>query len=295
MNDFVRTPESYFVNLVDFQYHPKYLYNLTTASNARLAYIDEGVEKNGVALFLHGNPTWSYCYRKMIPKMLNAGYRVVAPDMIGFGRSDKPIYQSWHNFTRHYQILVDFINTLSLKNITLICHDWGGLFGLNIVPIMPAKFKNVIILNTMICTGTTMPEIWYRWAKFNDQQRNLDPVQCLIGSGCLLSDKEKEGFRAPYPHALYKAAFRQFPRFIPDTIDAPGAELGRISEKFWANDWQGKSFVAIGTQDQILSEPTKKIAGLIRNCPEPLMINDAGHFLFEQGDKILETALAHIN
>lgn len=295
MNEFVRTPESYFSNLTDFPYHLKYLYNLTTTSNARLAYIDQGIEKNGVALFLHGNPTWSYCYRKMIPIMLDAGYRVVAPDMIGFGRSDKPIDQSWHNFMRHYQILLDFITALSLKNITLICHDWGGLFGLNIVPVIPEKFQNIIILNTMLCTGTTMPEIWHRWVKFNNQQRNLDPVQCLVDSGCSLSDKEKAGFRAPYPHALYKAAFRQFPRFIPDTIDAPGAELGRMSEKFWSNDWQGKSFVAIGAKDQILSEPTKKIAGLIRNCPEPLMINDAGHFLFEWGDRILENALLHIN
>jgi pimeloyl-ACP methyl ester carboxylesterase len=292
MIEFVRTPESFFVNLKEFPYQPKYLLNLPYTNNARLAYIDEGTNTNGVALFLHGNPTWSYCYRKMIPIMIDAGFRTIAPDMIGFGRSDKPVQQLWHNFTRHYNILSSFINYLNIKNITLICHDWGGLFGLNIVPTMAERFKRIIVLNTMLCTGTTMPDVWYRWTKYNDTQYDLNPVQCLVESGCVLSETEKQGYLAPYPNAFYKAAFRQFPKFIPDKYNYPGADIGRSSKQFWQNKWQGESFVAVGAQDQILADTTKQLAqDVIRGCPDPMVIDDAGHFLFEWGDQILKSAL----
>ena len=291
MIDFVRTPESFFKNLKEFPYQPKYLYSLPHTNNGRLAYIDHGHDTNGVALFLHGNPTWNYCYRKMISPMLGAGFRVILPDMIGFGRSDKPVQQQWHNFMRHYDILKAFITELNLTNVTLICHDWGGLFGLNLVPAMLERFSRVVILNTMLCTGNTMPSSWYRWLTYNNQQHDLNPVDCLIGSGCILDEQEKQSFNAPYPSALYKAAFRQFPKFIPDQKHLPGAELGEQSAKFWQNDWQGQSFVAVGAADQILSGPTKELASMIKGCPSPMIINDAGHFLFEHGDQIIKSAL----
>lgn len=296
MLDLVRTPETRFQNLKDFPYTPKYIDNLLDTDGARLCYVDEEPDKQEVALFLHGNPTWNYCYRKMIPIMLRAGFRVVAPDMIGFGRSDKPIDQTWHNWTRHYNILRNFIETLDLKNITLICHDWGGLFGLNIVPSMPERFKRIVALNTMLCTGETMPERWYRWLEYNNSQRDLDPTQCLKDCGCILNENEVAGFLAPYPSPLYKAAFRQFPKFIPDMPNRPGALLGKSSIKFWQQDWQGESFVAIGTMDEILRDTTKNIASsIIRNCPEPMLIDNAGHFLFEWGDQVLAKALEHFD
>lgn len=292
MIEFARTPESFFSELEKFPYQPKYLSDLAYTNNGRMAYIDEGKDVQGIALFLHGNPTWSYCYRKMIPIAIAAGFRTIAPDMIGFGRSDKPVHQSWHNFMRHYYILLQFIEYLDLKNITLVCHDWGGLFGLNIVPAMSKRFRRIVVLNTMLCTGITMPDIWYRWAKYNDSQYNLNPVECLVGTGCQLSDSEKQGFLAPYPTAFYKAAFRQFPKFIPDRENLPGAELGKRSTHFWKNEWEGESFVAVGAKDQILAETTKNLAcNIIRGCPEPMIIDDAGHFLFEWGDQILESAL----
>lgn len=292
MTEFIRTPETRFLNLDNFPYTPSYIQNLKDSDGARLSYIDEQSDSKETALFLHGNPTWSYCYRKMIPIMLESGFRAIAPDMIGFGRSDKPIYQQWHTFEKHINILRSFIETLDLTNITLICHDWGGMFGLNLVPSMPHRFKRIIALNTMLCTGDIMPEIWYRWLAYSNGHPNLDPTECLIDCGCTLTRSEISSFLAPYPNALYKAAFRQFPNFIPDRPERFGAQLGQDSVKFWQQHWQGESFVAIGMMDEILRNPTNDLAcKVIRGCPTPMRIESAGHFLFEWGDQVLQEAL----
>ena len=295
MYTFLRTPESRFLNLVDYDYSPNYVYDLPKSNGARLHYIDEGSGIAGVALCLHGNPTWGYCYRHMIPTLVAAGYRVIIPDMIGFGRSDKPEQEHWHNFDRHYTILQEFIKLLNLKNITLICHDWGGLFGLNIVPSMPDRFLRLVALNTMLCTGEAMPDIWYRWLAYNNTQPDLDIVKCLTECGCALGNHDKKGFDAPFPNLTYKSALREFPNFIPDRPDRFGADIGKNSVRFWQHEWAGQSFVAVGTNDLILTDTTKQLAKIINNCPAPMGLPDAGHFLFEWGEQIIKSALAHFN
>lgn len=295
MYTFIRTPESRFSNLIDYNYAPNYIYDLPKTNGARLHYVDEGVDINGVALCLHGNPTWGYCYRHMISSLVAAGFRVIIPDMIGFGKSDKPEQEQWHTFDRHHTIIQEFIKLLDLKNITLICHDWGGLFGLNVVPLMPERFVRLVALNTMLCVGEAMPDVWYRWLAYNNTQPDLNIVDCLTNCGCMLDEHEKNGFNAPFPDLTYKSALRIFPSLIPDHPNQFGAALGKNSVDFWTNSWQGQSFVAVGTKDQILTNPTKDLAKMIRNCPEAMEIPEAGHFLFEQGQQIVQAALKYFN
>ena len=154
MIEFLRTPDDRFENLHDFPYNPHYFDDLIGFNDLRMHYIDEGPkDSNEVFLCLHGEPTWAYLYRKMIPLFLNAGFRVVAPDYFGFGRSDKPIEEEVYTFDFHRNSLIEFINQLDLKNVTLVCQDWGGCIGLTVATMNPDRFARLVIMNTFLPTG----------------------------------------------------------------------------------------------------------------------------------------------
>jgi pimeloyl-ACP methyl ester carboxylesterase len=291
----MRTPDERFANLPGFAYAPHYL----EWRGLRVHYIDEGggpcAEGRAVPtlLCLHGEPTWSYLYRKMIPPFAAAGYRVVAPDFIGFGRSDKPVEEGFYAFDMHRQLLLDFIDRLNLKRITLTVQDWGGLLGLTVPMEMPAGFERLLIMNTALGTGDVpLSEGFVAWRDYVAKTPGMDCGK-LLGRACPhLSAAEAAAYEAPYPDPASKAGVRRFPQLVPDRPDAPGAAISRMARDWWQNGWKGESFMAIGAKDPVLGLPVMQaLRKIIRGCPEPYVHAEGGHFLQEWGEDVAREAL----
>ena len=290
----LRTPEERFDGLAGHPFAPNHLSDLRGLDGLRVHYLDEGLAGAEVtALCLHGNPTWSYLYRHMIPAFVAAGVRVVAPDLIGFGRSDKPERADWHTFDRHRDMLLAFVERLDLRNAMLVCQDWGGLLGLTLPQAMPDRFTRLLVMNTGLGTGQ-VTEGFRQWRDYSNKQTDL-PVGRLIQRGTpKVSDTEAAAYDAPFPDARYKAALRAFPNMVPDGEDAPGAAIGRQAAEFWRTQWAGDSFMAIGMTDPVLgAAPMRSLQKIIRGCPEPMEVTEGGHFLPEWGGPVAEAALAH--
>ena len=257
-------------------------------------YLDEGTSNAHVALCLHGQPTWSYLYRKMIPAFVAAGLRVVAPDFFGFGRSDKPADEATYTFEFHRNSIVALIEALDLDHITLVCQDWGGLIGLTIPMDMQSRFERLLVMNTALGTGDTpLGEGFLAWRAFSNSKPDMDIAALMKRAVPSLSDAEAAAYASPYPDAQYKAGVRRFPNLAPDRPDAEGAALSRRAREFWFKDWEGKSFMAIGMNDPVLGSPAMQaLHATIRNCPPPLELTEAGHFVQEAGGVIVDQAMA---
>ncbi len=288
---FLRTPDERFADLPGYPYAPHYIEG---TGALRMHYLDEGPRAAPVALCLHGQPTWSYLYRKMIPALLAAGVRVVAPDFFGFGRSDKPEEEATYTFAFHRDSIIAVIEALDLRRITLVCQDWGGLMGLTIPMDMPDRFERLLVMNTALGTGDVpLGEGFLAWRAFSNSKPDMGIAALMKRASPSLSDAEAAAYAAPYPDARYKAGVRRFPNLVPDRPDADGAALSRRARHFWSNDWTGKSFMAIGMQDPVLGPPTMRaLRASIRNCPPPLELADTGHFVQEAGAIIVERAIA---
>ncbi len=294
MVEFVRTPDERFENLPNFPYEPYYIENLKGYEDLRMCYYDEGpVESNEVFLCLHGEPTWSYLYRKMIPVFLNAGYRIVAPDYFGFGRSDKPVKDEIYTFDFHRNSLIEFIKLIKLDNLTLVCQDWGGLFGLTLPMEFPNKFKRLIIMDTILGTGDFEISQGFKiFREFVNRTPDLDAGRLISGNTPILTPEEVAAYDAPFPDIKYKAGIRKFPSLVPTSYDAPGAEISRNARDWFQKEWAGESFMAVGMADPVLGPPMMQILReMIPNCPEPMEIKDAGHFVQEWGEEIAKMAL----
>jgi len=284
----MRTPDERFANLPGFPHAPHYL----EWHGLRVHYIDEGTGPRTL-LCLHGEPTWSYLYRKMIPPFAAAGYRVVAPDFIGFGRSDKPVEEELYSFEFHRDMLLFFVEKLNLSNIALAVQDWGGLLGLTLPMEMPARFERLLIMNTTLGTGDApLSEGFIAWRAYVGKNPNIDCGK-LLGRACPhLSAAEAAAYEAPYPDAASKAGVRRFPQLVPDRPDSPGAAISRRARDWWQNSWQGDAFMAIGARDPVLGPPVmNELRKVIRNCPEPYVHAEGGHFLQEWGDDVAREAL----
>ena len=315
---FLRTPDSRFDGLPDWPYAARYAHPLGDAG-PRMAYIDKGPRDAAVtALCLHGNPTWGYLYRQMIPVFVAAGIRVVAPDLIGFGRSDKPADEAWHRFDLHRQSLLSFVETLDLQQVMLVCQDWGGIFGLtlpmamqSLTPETPAasppheggsalgrhgggpRFTRLLVMNTTLATGT-LTDGFRQWRDYSNSQPDLAVGKLLRRGRREMGEAEATGYDAPFPDASYKAALRAFPNLVPDGADAPGAAISRKAADFWQQRWAGSSFMAIGEQDPVLAgAPMQALQQTVRGCPAPLLVPEGGHFLPEWGAPIAHAALQH--
>ena len=289
----LRTADERFRELPDYGFAPRYVGDLAGLDGLRVHYLDEGAPNAPVtALCLHGNPSWSYLYRRMIPVFTNAALRVVAPDLIGFGRSDKPADPEWHSFERHRDMLLRFIERLDLHNILLVCQDWGGLLGLTLPQEMPERFTRLLVMNTGLGTGQ-VTEGFRQWRTYSNSQTDL-PVGKLIQRGKPdMSAAEVAAYDAPFPDPRHKAALRAFPDLVPDGEDAPGAALSRVAREFWRERWSGQSFMAIGMKDPVLGEaPMRALQKTIRGCPPPLEVAEGGHFVQEWGGPIAAAALA---
>lgn len=291
--ELLRTPEDRFANLPDYTFAPHYLEALPGDGGLRMHYLDEGAPDAPVALCLHGQPTWSYLYRKMIPAFTTAGMRVIAPDLFGFGRSDKPVDEAVYTFTFHRESLLRLVERLDLRNITLVCQDWGGLLGLTLPMDLPDRFTRLIIMNTALATGDQpLGEGFLAWRAFNNRSPDMDIAGLMKRSVKGIGEAEAQAYAAPYPDARYKSGVRRFPNLVPDNPDAEGAALSRRARDWWRTQWSGQSFMAIGMQDPVLGPPVMRaMRRLIRNCPEPLELADAGHFVQEAGAVIVERAL----
>ena len=289
----LRTPDSRFADLPGWPRPPQYLHPLGL-DGPRMAFVDAGPRSAAVtALCLHGNPAWGYLYRHMLPVFAAAGLRVVVPDLIGFGRSDKPEDEAWHRFDTHRQSLLTFIDQLDLRNVMLVCQDWGGIFGLTLPMAMPERFTRLLVMNTTLATGDTSPG-FKAWRDYSNSQPDLAVGKLLKRGKRDLPDAEAAGYDAPFPDATYKAALRAFPNLVPEGADAPGAATSRAAQAFWQHDWQGQSFMAVGAQDPVLGLPTMEaLRAQIRGCPPPMVVAEGGHFVQEWGGPIAAAALAH--
>jgi haloalkane dehalogenase len=286
----LRTPDERFAGLPGWPYAPRYV----ELGGMRLHYVDEGPRDAAVtALCLHGQPTWSYLYRRMLPVFTGAGLRVVAPDFFGFGRSDKPDDDGWYSFERHRATLLAFVEALALTNVLLVVQDWGGLIGLTLPLNQPERYTRALVMNTGLGTGT-VTEGFVKWRAYANAHPDMD-IGRLLQRGCAhLSDAEAAAYDAPFPDARYKAGVRAFPNLVPDHDDAPGAAISREALAFWRNTWRGASFVAIGMQDPVLGEAAMRpLHAAIRGAAPPLEVAQAGHFVQEWGEPVARAALHH--
>jgi pimeloyl-ACP methyl ester carboxylesterase len=297
MTKALRTPDDRFADLPGFPFAPHYIAQLSPAApyaGLRMHYLDEGPrDAKRVALCLHGQPSWSYLYRRMIPVFVRAGYRVVAPDLFGFGRSDKPVDEATYTFDFHRESLRLFIEKLDLRHIMLVCQDWGGLLGLTLPMDMPGRFEQLLVMNTMLGVGDEpLVQGFLDWRAFSNANPDM-AVGKLFARGCPhLSVAEAAAYDAPFPDTAYKAGVRRFPNLVPDAPDAPGAAISRRARDWWRNDWRGESFMAVGAKDPVLGPAVMRhLRAQIRNCPEPMLVPDGGHFVQEWGAEIAEAAV----
>jgi haloalkane dehalogenase len=276
----LRTPDERFENLPGFPWEPQYA---DTSDGLRMAYVDEG--SGQTVLLLHGEPSWSYLYRKMIPVLTDAALRAVAPDLIGFGRSDKPGEQSDYTYARHVEWLRSVLfDRLDLTDIVLVCQDWGGLLGLRLVAEHPDRFAAVVAANTGLPDGTRrLPDAW--WAFHDFVQRTPDlPIAFLVRSGCAdgLTDEEAAAYDAPFPDPSYKEGARAFPGLIPQTEDNPATP---DNQRAWRvlETWDKPFLCAFSDKDPITGGGERMLIGKIPGAKDQphTTIEGGGHFLQE--------------
>jgi haloalkane dehalogenase len=293
--DVLRTDDARFASLPGYDFAPHYVSDLTGLEGLRVHFLDEGpADAVETVLCLHGQPTWSYLYRKMLPVFVAAGQRVIAPDLLGFGRSDKPADDGFYTFTRHRDMLLAFVRALGLRNVTLVVQDWGGLLGLTLPMAMPDIFKRLIVMNTALGTGD-MPlgKGFTDWRAFSNSKPDMDVAALMQRAvGEALSAQEAQAYGAPFPDMRYKAGVRRFPNLGPDNPQADGAAVSRAARGWWREQWNGTTFMAVGMQDPVLGPPAMQLLrSQIRNCPAPLEVGQAGHFVQESGAPIARAAL----
>jgi tRNA(adenine34) deaminase len=298
-DDALRTPDAAFDDLPGYPWQPRYVSDLPALGGLRMHYLDEGEGGEGglTWLCLHGNPAWSYLYRKMIPVLLQAGHRVVAPDLVGFGKSDKPKKDGFHSFSVHRQILLELVERLDLKNVVLVVQDWGGLLGLTLPMAAPLRYTGLLVMNTTLGTGDApLPAGFVAWREMCAKNLEFDVARLFARGNPQMSAAECAAYNAPFPDKGHRAALRAFPPMVPDAPDADGAAVSREARSFWQNDWKGRTLMVVGAQDPVLGPPVmRELQAVIRGCGEPLVLEQAGHFVPEHGEPVARQALAFFN
>jgi len=288
-----RTPEDRFSSLPDYPFAPKYLTDLAGYEGLRINRVDEG-EGGPTYLCLHGEPTWSYLYRRMIPEFLADGGRVVAPDLLGFGRSDKPVDNAVYGFHFHRNMLLALIERLDLTDITLVVQDWGGLLGLTLPMEMPERFSRLIIMNTVLAIGRPPSAGFINWRDYVAANPDLAVGRLMARSCPHLTAAETAAYDAPWPEERSKAGVRRFPAMVMTNPDMEGVATSKRALSFWRDDWQGDSFMAVGAADPVLGPDVMAwMQNQIRNCPAPMILPEAGHFVQEWGAEIAKAAVRH--
>ncbi len=302
----LRTPDARFANLPGWDYAPNYIDDLPGYEGLRMHYVDEGPSSgqdgDGITfLCIHGEPSWSYLFRKMAPVFTGAGHRFVAVDMFGFGRSDKPVDDEVYTYHFHRDALLAFVERMDLKNVCLVVQDWGGLLGLTLPMEAPTRYTRLIVMNTGLPAGENAGEGFAMWRAFCKANPDLNVGKLMKQATPILSEAETAAYDAPFPDQSYKGGVRRFPELVMLTggegeklsdIASEGVETSLRARKFWTKDWTGDSFMAIGMQDPVLGPPAmQSLRQMINNCPEPMEVAEAGHFVQEWGAPIAKAAL----
>ncbi len=287
MKEIIRTPENRFENLEDYNFQSNYL---NVEEGLRLHYLDEGNDRNPTVLLLHGEPSWSYLYRKMIP-ILSKNFRVVVPDLIGFGKSDKLIHRQDYSYQKHIDWISTFIEKLDLKNIVLFCQDWGGLTGLRIITEMNNRFAMVIASNTTLPTGKIpMPESFLKWRAYSQHSPGFN-IGKVIDMGTIqpLSEKVFEAYNAPFPSEEYKAGARIFPTLVPISQNDPEA-IKNLKAWEKLKSWNKPFLTLFGDEDTIMIGAEKAFQNLVPGAKgQHHKILNAGHFIQEEkGEELAE-------
>ncbi|EJE50708.1 cytosine/adenosine deaminase [Acidovorax sp. CF316] len=297
-DDALRTPDAAFADLPGYPWAPHYVSDLPSLAGLRLHYLDEGPQDAPRTwLCLHGNPAWSYLYRHMLPVWLAAGDRVVAPDLIGFGKSDKPKKEAAHRFEWHRQVLLELVERLDLQRTVLVVQDWGGILGLTLPMDCPERFGGLLVMNTLLATGDApLPQGFVDWCAMCRDKPLYGVGRLLARGNPQLSAAECAAYDAPFPDKGYRAALRAFPERVPAGPDDPGAALSRQARDFWRQQWHGQSLMVVGAQDPVLGLATMQaLQKDIRGCPEPVVLPQAGHFVQEHGRDIAERAVEYFS
>jgi haloalkane dehalogenase len=311
----LRTPDSRFENLPDYDFQANYM----TINGLRIHYVDEGPEEAPPILLMHGEPSWSYLYRKMIPPLMKNGFRVIAPDLIGFGKSDKPPRTKDYSHTRHVDVILKFVRELNLRDITLFCQDWGGLIGLRVVGEDPNRFARIIAANTGLPSAKGLKAIigyplfklqirrmgrvtqeqiqehvnLMKWVAFSKTVPEL-PIGDIIQMATVsnLSSDVIRAYEAPFPDESYKAGARIFPYLVP-------SELSK-NQKVWEKvltKWKKPFLTAFSDRDPITRGNEKYFQKMVPGAKdrEHVTIRDAGHFLQEdKGEELSQLILDFI-
>jgi haloalkane dehalogenase len=276
MVEAVRTPEDALAGLPDYPFAPNY----RELDGLRLAHLDEG--EGAPVIFLHGEPTWSFLWRKVIPPVRDAGYRCIAPDLAGFGGSDKPVDLDWYSYDRHTQMTAALLEELDLRGATVVVHDWGGPIGLRLAVEQAERIDRIVILDTGLFTGhQKMTDAWIAFHDFVERTEDL-PIGFLVRGACKNDPGEEviAAYDAPYPNPASKAGARAFPLMIPRTPEAPGAAAGARVQEALSED-ERPMLVLWADSDPILPPHVGERFAAAVGGPAPIPIQDASHFLQE--------------
>ena len=286
----LRTPDDRFASLPGYDFDPHYV----EVDGLRMHYLDEGPRDAPAILLLHGEPSWSYLYRTVIPPLAGAGFRAIAPDLIGFGRSDKPSEVADHSYAGHVRWIRALVEALDLRDATLVCQDWGGLIGLRVVAEIGDRFAAIVAANTGLPTGDhAMPEVWWTFRNWVAEAPEL-PIGFLVDAGCTteLAPAVQAAYDAPFPDESFKAGPRALPQLIPTSPDDPAAAANRAA---WAylGEWHKPFLCAFSDRDPITRDAGPLFTTLIpgaRDQSHPT-IAGAGHFLQEDAGDHLAAAV----
>ena len=289
----LRTPDERFADLPGYSFDPNYV----EAGGLRMHYLDEGPRAADPVLLLHGEPSWCYLYRKMIPVLTAAGHRTVAPDLIGFGRSDKPVNKDDYSYQMHVDALTAFLDELKLQNITLFCHDWGGLIGLRVAAEHPERFARIVAANTGLPTGDMSPgEAFLRWQRFSQEVPEFD-VGRIVRGACItqLAPEVVAAYNAPFPDERYKAGARVWPALVPTSPDDPAADANR---KAWEvlRRWEKPFLTAFSDSDPVTRGGDRIFQSMVPGTKgQPhTTITGAGHFLQEDKGEELAAVIVDL-
>jgi haloalkane dehalogenase len=290
----LRTPDERFANLPGYNFAPHY----ADIGGLRMHYIDEGPRDAQPVLMLHGEPSWAYLYRKMVPVITAAGLRAVAPDLIGFGRSDKPVSQDDYTYAAHVAWIASLLEQIDLRGITLVCQDWGGLIGLRVAAEHPDRFARIVAANTFLPTGDNPPgEAFLRWQEFSQKAPAL-PIGNIVNGGCTtdLSPEIIAAYDAPFPEERYKAGARKFPLLVPTRPDDPASADNR---KAWdvLSKWEKPFLCAFGDADPITRGGDRAFQSMVPGAKgQPhTTIAGGGHFIQEdRGEELAKVVVDFI-
>jgi haloalkane dehalogenase len=283
--EILRTPDERFAGLPGWLFAPRYL---ELPGGPRMHYVDEG--KGPVVLLLHGEPSWSYLYRKMIPPLAAAGLRAVAPDMIGFGRSDKPASRGDYSYQRHLDWMRGFVRALDLRGITLFCQDWGGLLGLRLAAEEGDRFARIVAANTFLPTGDQRVPVAFKVWRALSQLTPVFPAGRIVQLGCAqpIAAAVRKAYDAPFPGEAHKAGARQFPLLVPTRPDDPASAPNRAA---WEalKQWRKPFLTLWGARDPIMRGADRRLQKLIPGAQgQPhAVLPQAGHFLQEDAGEEL--------